>query len=298
MARKVALVTLHGMGETKDDYYRGIQEKVAARLGPDRMNMVAFEAVNYQKNLQGNQDEVWRRMQERAESLKFKELRKFFLFGIADAAGLENRKEIDGSAYEDAQLEIARCLFNARKAMDTDGPVVVIAQSLGSQVFSSYIYDAQRAEEAGRNPGVPKPQAGIWKNIDAYSARISENGLPLTAAEKRFLAGNTVVGLVTTGCNIPIFIAAHKQMHIKPIMPPTPHFKWLNLYDRHDALGWPLQPLRGGYETLVEDREVNVGAGILGWTASFTPLSHTAYWTDGDVIEQLAQMVERALMHA
>ncbi|GAB3549435.1 hypothetical protein GCM10027343_31170 [Noviherbaspirillum agri] len=292
MTKKAAWLTLHGMGEADDNYFVELKAGVANRLGTGMADL-AFRAVNYQKSLQQNQEEVWRRIQER--SLRFKELRQFFLYGIADAAGLENRKEMDGSVYEDAQVEIARHLLSARREMQGNGPVVVIAQSLGGQVFSSYLYDAQRAEEAARNPGIPGPQAGIWKNLDAFIARISDNGQPLTDAEKWFLAGNTVVGLVTTGCNIPIFVAAHKQMHIKPIKPPTAGFRWLNLYDRHDPLGWPLQPLRGGYETLVEDHEVNVGRGILGWAASFTPLSHTAYWQDDDVILPLAKMLEQVL---
>lgn len=295
MAKKAALLTLHGMGETDDHYYEDLWQKVAARLGA-AMDDLAFHPIDYQKTLQRNQEEVWLRMQE--HSLRFKELRQFFLFGIADAAGLENRKELDGSVYEDAQIDIARQLLRARRAMQADGPVVVVAQSLGGQVFSSYLYDAQRAEEVVRNPGIPKPQAGIWKDIDAFHDRINDNlDQPLTDAEKWFLAGNTVVGFVTTGCNIPIFVAAHKQMHVKPIKPPTRGFTWLNLYDRHDPLGWPLQPLRGGYESLVQDREVNVGRGILGWAASFTPLSHTSYWKDEDVIKPLSEMLAHALAH-
>lgn len=294
MAKKAAWLTLHGMGEVDDNYFVELKAGIAARLGT-AMAELAFQAVSYQQALQENQEEVWQRMQE--HSLRFRELRQFFLYGIADAAGLENRKETDGSVYEDAQVEIARCLLQTRREMQADGPVVVVAQSLGGQVFSSYLYDAQRAEEAARNPGIPGPQAGIWKNIDAFHERISGTGQALTAAEKWFIAGNTVAGIVTTGCNIPIFVAAHKQMHIKPIKRPTAGFRWLNLYDRHDPLGWPLQPLRGGYETLVEDREVNVGRGILGWAASFTPLSHTAYWQDDDVIRPLAQMIEQVLEH-
>ena len=58
--------------------------------------------------------------------------------------------------------------------------------------------------------------------------------------------------LVTTGCNIPIFVAAHKEMHLIPIAPPTQLFKWINFYDPDDVLGCPLQPLSNGYRALVE----------------------------------------------
>lgn len=60
-----------------------------------------------------------------------------------------------------------------------------------------------------------------------------------------FLRAETCMAWVTTGCNIPLFVAAHKTMNIKPIQPPngSPTFKWLNIYDPDDVLGWPLQPL-------------------------------------------------------
>ena len=40
-----------------------------------------------------------------------------------------------------------------------------LAQSLGAQVLSSYLYDAQKAAAGGT------VIAGIWKNIDDWSAR-------------------------------------------------------------------------------------------------------------------------------
>ena len=68
---------------------------------------------------------------------------------IADAAGLENRKEIRGSVYELAQGEIARILLGACTA-NPAMPVVFLAHSLGCQVLSSYLYDAQKALAGGQ----------------------------------------------------------------------------------------------------------------------------------------------------
>jgi len=67
------------------------------------------------------------------------------LFGFADAAGLETDKEDPGSVYEKAQQEIANRVIDAANAVGADGPMVAIAQSLGCQMLSSYIYDAQKA---------------------------------------------------------------------------------------------------------------------------------------------------------
>lgn len=287
MAKKVALLTVHGMGEIDYGYYKGLHEQLTKRMG-SRMDSVAFQAVNYQTILQPNQDAVWASMLLKAQALEYHGLRQFLLFGISDAAGLEGRREEPGSAYEDAQLEIARKMLAVRNEMEKDGALVVIAQSLGGQLFSSYLYDAQKASVGNRPPG-------IWRDIDAFARRITGHTAVLTADEKRFLAGGTVAALVTTGCNIPIFVAAYKRMKIVPIMPPTIGFRWLNFYDRHDALGWPLQPLGGGYEVLVEDHEINAGRGLLDWLKSFTPMSHLAYWEDDGIVEPLVSLLTEAM---
>jgi hypothetical protein len=287
MAKTAALLTLHGMGEIDYDYYKGLHKQLVDRPGR-LMERIAFQAVNYQTILQPNQDAVWASMLQKARALEYHSLRQFLLFGIADAAGLESRRDEAGSAYEDAQLEIARKLFAVRSEMEQDGPVVVIAQSLGGQLFSCYLYDAQKAAREGTTNG-------IWRNIDAFAQRITGHSNVLSPEEKRFLAGRSVTGLVTTGCNIPIFVAAHKRMDVRPIMPPSIGFRWLNLYDRHDPLGWPLQPLGGGYEVMVDDREINAARGLLDWLKSFTPMSHLAYWEDDNVVDALAMLLAEAL---
>jgi hypothetical protein len=274
-----ALLTVHGMGETPREYAVKLFEAVAARLGP-LAGQVDFRSIYYQDILKPNQETVWARVSETTH-LRYADLRRFLLFGFGDAAGLENRKEIDGSVYELAQAAIARQLLEvARRDLSTS--VVFLAQSLGCQVLSSYIYDAQKAMA-----GLIVP-AGIWKDIDAWALRAL--GERLSEPEKRFLAGGTCSAFVTTGCNIPIFCAAHKQMDIRPIARPTKRFEWINLYDPDDALGWPLQPLSPGYAALVDDRAINAGQGVVTWILkSWNPLSHTAYWGDAQVLDLVTQ---------
>ena len=283
---QVALLTIHGIGETPLDYAAPMFDALSTRL-PALQAWVSFHSVYYQGILKPNQELVWARL-DGATKLHYDELRRFLLFGIGDAAGLENRKEIDGSVYELAQDAIARQLLEAcQHGLDT--AVVFLAQSLGAQVLSSYIYDAQKAAAGG------PVGAGIWKDIDAWSQRAL--GRQLLDAEKRFIGGATCTAFLSTGCNIPIFVAAHKQMDIKPIAPPTPRFRWLNIYDPDDALGWPLQPLSPGYAVLVEDRAINAGQGMVRWILeSWNPLSHLAYWTDEKVVAPLTDMLHRAAL--
>ncbi|WP_036164761.1 hypothetical protein [Massilia sp. 9096] len=287
--QQVALVTLHGMGAQPLDYAEPLFAALRKRLAPHQIEAwISFRAVYYEDILQVNQDMVWARVKTGAQ-LHYDELRRFLLFGFGEAAGLENRKEIDGSVYELAQEAIARQLLDAWEH-GPDAKVVFLAQSLGCQVLSSYLWDAQKAARGG--PVV----AGIWKDIDAWSLRAL--GRILLPEQKAFLRGASCAGLVTTGCNIPIFVAAHKTMDVKPIDRTLmgPGFGWLNIYDPDDALGWPLQPLSPEYAALVEDRAINAGQGMINWILkSWNPLSHLAYWTDDRVLEPLAQVMVRAV---
>jgi hypothetical protein len=281
----VALITLHGMGAAQHDYADALFGTLHQRLG-DVADQLDLRPVFYQNVLKPNQEAVWHKIGNDVR-LHYLTLRRFLLFGIGDAAGLENRKELDGSVYELAQGAIARQLLDAyRKTPDT--AVVFLAQSLGGQVLSSYLYDAQKSAA-----GLPVV-AGIWKDIGDWSRRTF--GRDLDDAEKRFLAGGTCTAVLTTGCNIPIFVAAHRQLDIKPIDRPTPGFVWINLYDPDDALGWPLQPLSPGYAELVEDRAINAGRGIVDFVVkSWNPWSHTAYWSDPTVLDALEDALRRPL---
>ncbi|GGE88287.1 hypothetical protein [Massilia psychrophila] len=279
----VILITVHGMGETPPDYASDLGRRLRARIGTRFNAGVDVRAVYYQDILKKNEQEVWRRVQH-GSTVRYEELRKFLLFGFGDAAGLENRKEDSGSAYELAQIEIAKTLLDAYAANGADTPLVLLSHSLGCHVLSSYIYDAQKARS-----GLPVA-AGVWRDIDHWSRTLQ--GRALTESEKSFLACGSALGWITTGCNIPIFVAAHKAMTIIPISRPRPRFKWLNLYDPDDVLGWPLQPLSEGYRLLVEDRVVNVGQGVVNLVVkSWNPLSHSGYWEDDEVLAPLASML-------
>lgn len=283
---KVALVTVHGMGETQRGYAKPMLTALQRRMG-DSFPRVDTRAAYYQHILQDNEQEVWKRINT-ASKVHYDDLRKFLLFGFGDAAGLENRKEDDCSTYELAQAEIARALLSACEQNGSATPLVLLAHSLGCQVLSSYLYDAQKAMK--RLP----VRAGIWRDIDQASLGFA--GRVLNEAEKRFISGGTCTGLITTGCNIPIFVAAHQGMTIIPIDRPTPFFRWLNLYDPDDVLGWPLQPLSPGYSSLVQDRAVNSGQGAVNWILkSWNPASHNSYWTDDEVIDPLADMLSLQL---
>ena len=264
MAKKIAFLTLHGMGTTKKCYYKELLEALKKDVGEDRWDEdIHFEHIYYQDLLQVPQDQYFERVKSKVDS---KKLRKFLLFGFSDAGGLEYSRSINDSAYEKTQKLIFDALGRAFDAVESpQAPGVFIAQSLGGQVLSNYIWDATRN---------PSPTFGVWRH---------DHG-GLNADDILFRRLNTLRVLVTTGCNIPIFVGGLPREQRIPIDSPNDSFVWENYFDEDDALGWPLQELSDGYDALVKDIEVNVGNIFTSWN----PLSHLGYWTDKDVQMPLA----------
>jgi hypothetical protein len=284
MTKKAAFITVHGMGSTAESYNREVVAELRDRLGA-RFSDLHVGKVYYQGILQPNENRVWKGIGRR---VRWDALRKFLLFGFADAAGLENGKEARTSVYSQAQTLIARELLLARRAMGGDGPVVILAQSLGGQVISCYFWDAHKALQGER------VDVGIWQDIGHFERQIT-GGDPLTHEEKAFLQGTSLRVLYTTGCNIPIFVAAHAAREILPITPNNA-FEWHNYYDKDDVLGWPLAVLSPDYKKVVTDHSINAGRGVMEWIfTSWNPMSHSQYWDDDDVLDPLEEHL-RALL--
>lgn len=236
--------------------------------------------------MQDNENKVWERTRDEVE---WKDLRKFVLFGFGDAGGLEFNKEDDNSVYTQAQSIIGSALLNVQTHIEDDAPVFIIAQSLGCHVISCFFLDAMiYFSDKNNNPG-------IWKSTEELNKKLNR-GNPLSEEQINFLAGKRFRYFYTTGCNIPIFVAAHATIDILPFTPRSTAFAWKNFYDKDDVLGWPLKPLSDQYYNLVKDIEVNAGGNPLDWiTRSWNPLSHTQYWVDGDVINPLVSDLSRYL---
>jgi hypothetical protein len=255
MTKDAAVVTIHGMGETQPGYSADLVDRLKKALGEDSKR-ISWQETYYQDLMQQNQEAVWRRMRNR--DLDWTRTRRFVLYGFSDAASLASGKELAGSTYERAQIRIANCLDKAYDDLgSTLKPVLIIAQSLGCHVISNYVWDAQSDQ----------PVAGIWRGGEGI-------GAPAGSTQDQFHRLQSLRCLVTTGCNIPIFVAGNDE--IVPFERPTPSFRWYNYYDDDDVLGWPLKPLSPGYRSIVtEDIEVQDG----GLTASWNPFSHVNYWT-------------------
>ena len=256
----MAVIAIHGMGDTDPNYADPLRENLESMLAPAEWDEIHFDKIWYQDILQPNQEALFERSKKQLDS-KF--LRKFLLYGISDAAGLEYSRNTRGSVYDVTQRRIFDVMMAAFRALDRPlAPVVIVAQSLGGQVISNYIWDANK----------PAVSWGFWREPP-----------DLTKDENKFHRFGSLRTLFTTGCNIPIFVGALPEHEIVPITPPSSGFRWINYFDEDDVLGWPLQPLSDQYGDLVEDVPINAGR----FWASWNPLSHTQYWEDKDFLRPL-----------
>jgi len=273
MAKKLGLIIIHGMGDTQPDFSGDLEKILGQQLGSQIWRDIHLEPVYYQSILQNNQRRVWNDMQFLPPNkLRWSQLRKFMLYGFADASSLEHNSTYDNSVYKKTQKIIVESLRRARQFLENkDSPLIVIAQSLGGQIISNYIWDSQMAK-------------GIWEvdNTDYINPSLEE---------KDFISLKTMRFLFTTGCNIPLFVAGFDKIIPFDKSKLHPQFEWKNYYDRDDPLGWPLQPLSDEYNQLVKDIEIDSGNFLLNQT----PFSHNEYWTDTDFCKPLINEIKKLL---
>jgi len=288
--KKIGVLMIHGIGKIGKNYARGFTGSLKRMIGEDEKD-IAFGSIYYQNTQQANEERIWKRYE--THKLDWREARKFLLFGIADATGLEQSKhDFDGN-YVLAQLEIARELQKIRNKIEPDAPIVIIADSLGGHVLSCYLWDAQ-----AYNPKTRRGFNGFWQRPQQHFKDII--GHEPTAEDISWLQGNNIQKIITTGCNIPIFVASQAEDAIVPISPPREDFEWLNFFDRDDVLGWPLQPLSVAYDKIVTDIPVKLRGSTLRSRLYFSwnPLVHTLYWQDPVLKQKIVTEIQITLKNS
>ncbi len=224
--KDIALITIHGMGKVDLNYFSDLEDGLKNRLGRD-WTRISFQNVQYAPILQKPQNQLWRDIIRTPDNdIDATKLRQFFLYGFGDAGSLEYSAHNDEVKYIEVQENIQKALNNAYSELGRDNSksVVIIAHSLGCQVISNYLWDAQNNKYIFKNTG--------------------GNDSP----ELDFLRLKSLINLVTTGCNIPLFISgiSDRQCFNKP----NDQFKWDNwdnYYDPDDVLGWPLRQLSNSF---------------------------------------------------
>lgn len=258
MSKKLGLMTIHGMGKKDKEYHQGLTKRLKKRLGKKLWDQISFESIYYHKEMQDNQNLMWERM-KLGRDLDSTFLRKFMLHWFSDAANIQNYSH-DNSMGLYATTQVKKALELVNEGIDDETPIVVVAHSLGNQVLSNYIWDAQKGK-------------GIYDGEEA-------------SAVEKF---SQLRVWFSTGNNMPFFVSGTPQEYIKAIEKPEhPQFEWLNYYDRDDALGWPLKPISDDYDNNLKISDIEINTG-------FTPLSHLGYWKDDDFLDPLEEKLRELL---
>jgi hypothetical protein len=271
---KVAVLCVHGMGNQGPSFADDMVEELRDRLEDEKVDpdAFAFAPAWWGKVMEGAENDLYRRL-ARDNDLDWEHLRKdIVISGFGDALAYVGPPNGNSVVYDDIHAVLAEALEEMRADLDVPdrSPLVVTAHSLGCAIASNYFWDAAK----GRYPA---------------------------AAKSPLSRGKTLTGLVTFGCNLPLFTLAYAKGDIQPIALPGPYaaacfpdatkaereavVKWLNFYDPDDILGYPLKPINAAYGKAVsEDVAIDTGT-ILG--------AHTDYWTDNDFTVPVARYLAR-----
>lgn len=278
MGQDLGVLILHGMGNQPEDFAGGLIDELSGRIAD--ASRIAFHPVWWAPVIQPREDALWRAMKD-GGTLGWDDLRQFVLSNLGDAVAYQQTPGRTNTTYARIHERLRDEIRALRARLgDRDQPLVVLAHSLGGAIASSYAWDRQQ----GRGP---KLQAD-------------------TALERM----ETLAGIVTFGCNIPLFTLAYQKVESIEFPPPAlaqrfprlvPAARWLNFYDPQDVLGWPLRPLgrfntdpesKRRYDLVVHsDTAINVGGLLTSWN----PLSHNEYWTDNDFTKPVARLIEDLL---
>jgi len=286
--KKLAVLVVHGMGDQPANFADGMIKELEERIRDDEnldSREIEWMPVWWAPVLSKAESDLWLRSQ-RGNDLDYKKLRLFVLHALGDAVAYRKLAKSklhagDIDAYDSIHGRIKRDMKTLRErtragkpANAPEVPLIIIAHSLGCHILSNYIWDRQK------------------KNAKSLG--------------NDFEGMKTLSGILTFGCNIPLFTLA--QNKVEPMRFPmsvaryfpkgTPAnaikaaTKWWNYYDPDDILGWPLKPLSQAYSRAVhKDVPINVG----GIWSSWNPASHGKYWEDNDFTVPVSKAIAKIL---
>jgi len=267
MTKQLAIITIHGMGDTDRNYHQPLTKRLRAQIGQQVWDdNIHLESVFYQDLLQYNQVDYWHSINDKYQ-LRWDFLRRFMLYKFSDGASIEHSLHSNMSLYLNVHGKIAAAFDNALDALEhSDMPVIVVAHSLGCEQISNYIWDA------------------------GADLRFFADDDWATPAQREFRRLKSCKLLISTGCNIPIFRAGIDKPRL--FSHPNTDFRWRNFFDVHDVLGYPLTDMYQDDDTSwISDESVRVN----GWLKRWNPLSHSQYWVSDSVIKPIAQEIKALL---
>jgi len=277
---KIAVAIIHGVGKQDPNFADDMMDElrslfVKATNGEAADSELVMKPIYWAPAIQNEEDQLWGRLKDGGD-LGYMKLRQFMVDFAGDAIAYQPTPN-DRQIYDKVHGIFADTLHDLSDEAGDRAPLCIISHSLGTVITCNYFYDLHQEFHA-----------------DTKKSFIGKHVLPKIGATP-LERGETLTLFYTMGSPIAVWsLRYNNPLFGAPIKVPSPllsnHYpslkgEWVNYYDEDDVIGYPLKTLNEAYNLAVkEDRQVNVGGILTSWT----PLSHTEYWTDSDVTKPIA----------
>jgi hypothetical protein len=301
MPRHVGIVFVHGILGNEFDFAAKMEHRLRQRLSRELQDFVHFRSVFWAGTVREHQRDYF----GRASNTGFmwhKRLRRYVIEGLGDAAAYQKTHHRKNSVYYEVQS-----LFSDKiGTLDTRGreamPLIFVGHSLGCHVISSYLWDINKLTQRS------EADVTSWGDVDELALwRELKDATPLRRMK-------TLAGIVTLGCNMPMFTFTFGPDAVYPITSGVPlsngemgqpafpgaelpeplkeKARWLNYYSKTDLLGFPLKALNDQYRNAEKIHDICVASESPWYIPYFWCLwAHTGYWTNGTVLRDTTQLI-------
>jgi len=265
---KLGVLFVHGMGHQSPSYADGMIDELKERVGRSGNDPsdIEFKAAYWGDLLESREESLLRRMCNGGDLDWVRIRRELVVSGFGDAIAYMGPGTAESAYYGAIHARIESGLNELQEELEghQHAPIVIVAHSLGCAMVSNYLWDAQKET-------------------------------PWSRGNTELTRGETVAGLITMGCNLPLFTLALRPNEVNAVGLPGAHAEaafrdkaafrehsgWVNFYDPDDVLGYPLKPISASYAKAVK-QDIAINSGPI-WSA------HTSYWTDNDVTAPVAK---------
>lgn len=301
MPRHVGIVFVHGILGNEFDFAAKMERKLRRGLPRELQDFVHFRSVFWAGTVREHQRDYFGRASNTG-SMWHKRLRRLVIEGLGDAAAYQKTRYRKNSVYYEVQKAISDKISTLEARGREQMPVIFIGHSLGCHVISSYLWDINkltRRNEADFGKNDDPDEQALWRELQDAS--------PLRRMK-------TLAGIVTLGCNMPMFTFTFGPDAVYPITstvhlgngevidpafpgadlpePLKEKARWLNYYSKADLLGFPLKALNDEYRNAQKIQDICVRSEAPWFIPYFWCLkAHTRYWTNGAVLEGSTQLI-------
>lgn len=257
---RVGVLVIHGMGKQPQGFSKVFEQSVRRRLVAEGKH-VAWQEARWAHVLDTPENEMIKKLRDQSR-VDWLRAREFVISYFADAIAYQRKEVTEDGTTVDNKAKIHECiaknLVKLRGKVVEGSPLIVVAHSMGSVIFSDLTWD-----------------------------RTKVGGLA-------FEDMATLGGIITFGSNLPLFTLG--LPNVRPIQFPgkkldealVPKARWLNFYDPDDVLGYPLVPFYDYPKKVLRDITTNSGPFYTSWN----PGSHAGYWEDEQVIAETAKLIQ------